>query len=234
MRRRSPHDVYDDGHVRQMFYGRSEHLSRDPSRVGERQIEDGTSVALIDTSMWPWGHLAVGYLSYTLFSRVGIGRSPTASTTLAVAVGTQFPDLIDKPLAWTFGILASGRSLAHSLLIASAVIVLVSLVSRRQKRSSLAIAFGIGYLSHLVADAVLPLARGEYQFITFLGWPITRPPLDSEKMSFISQFMSMEFTPFFILQLVLVGVAAIVWWYDDAPGLQRLRRWTIHSGQRTE
>ena len=65
--------------------------------------------------MWPWGHLAVGYLVYSGLSRWRFGRLPGSVATLAVALGTQLPDLVDKPLAWTVNVLASGRSLAHSL-----------------------------------------------------------------------------------------------------------------------
>lgn len=183
--------------------------------------------------MWPWGHLAVGYLGYTLLSHAHYDRSPTGSATLAVAVGTQFPDLIDKPLAWTFDILASGRSFAHSLVVASTVIVLLSIVASQRDQPLLALAFGVGYLSHLAADALLPLLRGEYVALTYLSWPITQRPPDGTELGFIGQFMTIAVTPFFTFQLVLVALAAIVWWHDDTPGLSRIQRWTRRRMQST-
>lgn len=184
--------------------------------------------------MWPWGHLAVGYLLYTLLSRTHCDRSPTGSATLAVIIGTQFPDLVDKPLAWSFDILAVGRSLAHSLVIASAVIALVRIGAARRDRPLLALAFGVGYLSHLATDAIQPLIQGEYTALAYLGWPLTHPPIDGEELGFIGHFMTMTVTPLFILQFVLVGVAVVVWWYDEAPGLNSIRRWTMSNAQSTE
>ncbi|PSQ17916.1 hypothetical protein BRC99_00275 [Halobacteriales archaeon QS_7_69_60] len=70
--------------------------------------------------MLPWGHLAVGYLAYSLAVRGRTGGPPAGLATAALAVGTQFPDLIDKPLVAWVSLLPSGRSLGHSLLFAAA------------------------------------------------------------------------------------------------------------------
>ena len=48
--------------------------------------------------MWPWEHLAIGYLAYSLLGRLAWRRPPTVGTAITVAFGTQFPDLVDKPL----------------------------------------------------------------------------------------------------------------------------------------
>ena len=48
--------------------------------------------------MWPWEHLTIGYLAYSLLSRLAWRRPPTVGTAITVAFGTQFPDLVDKPL----------------------------------------------------------------------------------------------------------------------------------------
>ena len=60
--------------------------------------------------MLPWGHLAVGYLAYSLAVRVRSGGPPAGLAVAALAVGTQFPDLIDKPLVSWVSVLPSGRS----------------------------------------------------------------------------------------------------------------------------
>ena len=50
----------------------------------------------------PWGHLAIGYLCLSLAIRARWRVPPQGPAVIAVAIGTQLPDLIDKPLAWTF------------------------------------------------------------------------------------------------------------------------------------
>ena len=55
--------------------------------------------------MWPWGHLAVAYLCYVLSIKLRGDGEQTLLTLVAVAVGSQFPDLIDKPFAWSVAIL---------------------------------------------------------------------------------------------------------------------------------
>jgi len=87
--------------------------------------------------MWPWGHAAVGYLAYSLGYRAS-DRRLTGAAVIALGVGTQFPDLIDKPLGWTFGVLPGGRTLAHSLLTVAVVAVVLAIplgvVSARRRR----------------------------------------------------------------------------------------------------
>ncbi|MFC6964015.1 hypothetical protein ACFQL7_23110 [Halocatena marina] len=52
--------------------------------------------------MWPWSHAAVGYLCYSIGTRL-VGRRPTTGPTVAVLFGALLPDLVDKPLSWVFG-----------------------------------------------------------------------------------------------------------------------------------
>ena len=63
----------------------------------------------------PLGHAAFGYVLYSLYTRLHLNHPPQGLAALALAFGTQFPDLIDKPLTWTFAVLPYGRSFAHSL-----------------------------------------------------------------------------------------------------------------------
>ena len=61
--------------------------------------------------MWPWEHLAFGYLLWSLWLRAR-GRSlPGDWEALVLVFATQLPDLVDKPLAWQLGVLPGGRSL---------------------------------------------------------------------------------------------------------------------------
>lgn len=172
--------------------------------------------------MWPWGHAAVGYLLYSLYSRRRRGHAPTNVTTLVLAFGTQFPDLIDKPLAWTVPLLPTGRSLAHSLLTALAVIALVRVAMRRRGHTEYAVAFGIGYLSHLAADALHPLLNGEFVYLSYLAWPLLPLPGYDTQTSILAHFLTFEFDPFTIFEFGLVALALLVWWADDAPGIRTL------------
>ena len=75
--------------------------------------------------MFPWEHAAVAYLLYAGYARWHDGTAPGGWAVLVVLVASQLPDLIDKPLAWQFGLLPSGRSLAHSVFVAVPVVVVV-------------------------------------------------------------------------------------------------------------
>jgi hypothetical protein len=50
--------------------------------------------------MLPLGHAALGYLLYTVAGRVSGKQVPLRYAIVPLAVGTQFPDLVDKPLAY--------------------------------------------------------------------------------------------------------------------------------------
>jgi len=103
--------------------------------------------------MLPWGHAAVGYLCYSFIVRVRDRRAPTGPAVLTLAVGTQLPDLIDKPLAWSLGILPSGRSLGHSLLFAVLLTIVVWVVAQRYDRQREVSALMVGHLLHVLADS---------------------------------------------------------------------------------
>lgn len=180
--------------------------------------------------MWPWGHLAVGYLAYSALIRRRTGQPPRATGALALAVGTQFPDLVDKPLAWTLGVLPSGRSFAHSAFVAGVVLLAVWWLARRRGDSTVAFAFGLGYVSHLLADAIRPLWIREYADLAYLAWPLL-PVADAHAPGILWYFTTMEWTPFVRLQFALTVLAAVVWVRDGTPGWGPLRRAVIQRIQ---
>ena len=178
--------------------------------------------------MWPWEHLAFGYLCYSAYTRLRFGRSPDGNATFALVFGTQFPDLIDKPLAWSVNLLPSGQSLAHSLLFALPVVALVLLTTRRFGMPRYGDAFAVGYLSHLPADALYPLAFGDGPRFAPLLWPVVSGA-SSETAGFLpyaselfGTFVGYLGTPQgYLYVLVEVGFllsALALWVHDGTPG----------------
>ncbi|PSQ20845.1 metal-dependent hydrolase [Halobacteriales archaeon QS_8_65_32] len=172
--------------------------------------------------MWPWGHLAVGYLLYTALVRARTGRAPSGSGAVLVAFGTQFPDLVDKPLAWGLGVLLHGRTGAHSLPVLLLVVSVVALYARRRDRSDLALAFSVGYLTHPFADAFLALLQGQTEYVTYLLWPLTDPAHYSTDAIVLASFGPFDLTVYGVAQLGLVVLALGIWIADGTPGVATL------------
>ena len=175
--------------------------------------------------MWPWGHAAVGYLLCSLWIRWQDGRAPTAGFVLPLAVGTQFPDLLDKPLAWTFGVLPSGRAGAHSLLVAVPLLAFLwwRFSSPTERRAWAG--FALGYLVHLATDGVYALLDGEFVELSYLLWPALSLPAYEESPSILAHFVAADVTPYFLAELLLFGAATLLWAVDGAPGLRAVGRW---------
>lgn len=179
--------------------------------------------------MWPWGHLAVGYVVYAVYTRYWHDRTPVGGPVVVLTVATQLPDLVDKPLAYTIGVLPGGRSLAHSLLIAGPVCMLALEFARRHDdwRAHAGIGFVIGYGTHLLGDSIHGLVGMEFADLTFLAWPVLVPPA-YETTSFtghIDQFVESGsklgdgvLTPF-LAEWVLFGVMVALWITHRAPPL---------------
>ena len=174
--------------------------------------------------MWPWAHLSVGYLIYTVFSRLRYRRPPDERGTVALGVGTLLPDIIDKPLAWTLEILPHGRSLGHSLFTTFVIIVAVGLFFRRQRNSTVTTAFGIGYLSHLLGDGGEAIIESGFSSLGFLLWPVIPAAGYRITPSFTSHIRDIEFTVLFALQFGFTALVMLIWWYDRKPGLTTAKR----------
>ncbi|UTF54136.1 metal-dependent hydrolase [Natronosalvus rutilus] len=167
--------------------------------------------------MWPLGHAAVAYLLYSLWTRRQPARVPGAVAVVCGLVGSQFPDLIDKPLAWYAPVLPTGRSLAHSLLFLLPVSLVVLAVASRYERPTYAIVFAIGAFSHLLADTV-PALWGAEEY-GYLLWPIVPVEPEEGAPSILELFSSSLGDPYFLLEFVLAAAALVVWRADGYPGL---------------
>ncbi|PSQ43284.1 hypothetical protein BRD14_03355 [Halobacteriales archaeon SW_5_68_122] len=175
--------------------------------------------------MLPWGHLAVGYLAYSLAVRVRSGGPPAGLAVAALGVGTQFPDLIDKPLVSWMSVLPAGRSLGHSLLFAAVCGVGLWYLGRRVDRPDVAAAFLFGQLAHVVADALPAALDGRWSELGFLLWPATpvfRYPGDDREL--VGYLLSELTTPPHH-ELGLFALAVALWVADGRPGLPEARSW---------
>jgi len=118
-------------------------------------------------------HIFVAVVPVVCYSLVRYHRVTSGSVLLVALVAGLFPDLVDKPLAWTFGVIPSGRMLAHSLVIASVVILSVLLVASRRRRLPHGLVFAWGYLSHIAGDFYPVLVEGSgYYYYPNLFWPL--------------------------------------------------------------
>jgi len=175
--------------------------------------------------MWPWGHAAVGYLVCSLWVRSRYGYGPTAGVVLPLAIGTQFPDLIDKPFAWTFGVLPSGRAGAHSLLVALPLLAVLRWYFDGDAGRRAWTGFALGYLSHLATDGVYALIEGEFSGLTYLFWPVLSLPPYEESTGIIGHFLAADLTPYLLAELLLFAAATLLWAIDGAPGLRAVGQW---------
>ena len=176
--------------------------------------------------MLPWGHLAVGYLCLSLVMRARYRLSPRGPAAIAVAIGTQLPDLIDKPLAWRFGVIPYGRSLAHSLLFLAALAAVAWALAVRYDRRLEASAFVGAYLSHVLADMLPAVLAGEWAKLGSLFWPITPVYQYPDELDYtiIGFFLELEPAALVSPELGLTIVAIGLWVHDGMPGIETALR----------
>lgn len=184
--------------------------------------------------MWPWEHALFAYLLYSIASRLLFRRPPGGAAALAVAIGAVAPDLIDKPLAWQFGVFSSGYALAHSVFFAVPLSVFVVVLARRAGRGPIGYAMAVGYLSHLVSD-VIPIyaEEGELSLVPVL-WPLGDRSTTDHSQGFLNRFMELFWpyvtdlqgelltfdpSPYTLFQLSIVAFAAVLWIADGMPVL---------------
>ena len=152
----------------------------------------------------------------------------------SVALGTQFPDLVDKPLGWATTLLPGGISMGHSLLFALPFCLAILVVSRGIDRLSAGIAVAVGYLLHLPGDALYPMLVGGDPRLAFLFWPLfgggggSTVAVVPYVSHLFTQFLGFLGTPrglaYLGLEVVLLGLTLWRWHSDGSPGLSWLRK----------
>jgi hypothetical protein len=187
--------------------------------------------------MWPWGHLALGYFAYSLWTRVQAGQAPGNPGVVILVVATQFPDLVDKPLA-AWGVLSGGRALAHSVLFAAPICLGAGYLVHRRWGSTAAAAVVIGYATHLAGDGFPAVLRRDWSELSFLVWPLLPPP-EYETVSVVGHLRRLlgrlgglewgsllHWQSYFVLQFWLSVLVVVLWLYDGMP--------PVFPGDRTE
>ena len=101
-------------------------------------------------------------------------RLPSFELTAVTFVGSQFPDIVDKPLALQLNLIPTGRVFMHSLPLAVPIWIVVLWYSWKTDRIRGGVAFVYAYASHLVADNYRALTAGHVS--NDLLWPF-RPSI---------------------------------------------------------
>lgn len=190
--------------------------------------------------MWPWGHLAFGYLLYAVYCAIMFRKAPREWPVVVLAVGTQFPDLVDKPLAYWFGVLPEGRTLTHSLVIFLPIGVAIVAIAWYYGQRESGTSFSIGWGSHIVGDSIGSLMQGSYSQLSFLLWPL-RPAPDYEAPNFLFHARQLlaslrelngdvVMSPgenLFIFQLWLAVGVFLLWLAQGMPPIRTVGHWVV-------
>lgn len=156
-------------------------------------------------------HVLLALLPVVGYSLFRSRRFPRGTIVLIIFFASLFPDLVDKPLAWTLGITPSGRMITHSLVIALPLIVGVLIAAYRASWFPHGVAFGWGYLSHLCGDFYpVFLVGSEYYYYPNMFWPLlgANPDRDPGFEGKLPIF-GVEMLPELLLLLLVLGYATL-------------------------
>jgi len=182
--------------------------------------------------MDPIGHVLVAYLVWTGYSHLRYRRSPTTPEVWLVGVGSQLPDIVDKPLAWWLGVLPSGRSLGHSLLTAAVLVLVLRRVVPSERRSLVA-PLAVSLVGHDLVDAIAPISRGEFGYLAYLLWPIVDLPAYDPPPPLLSAIGESLLRGISGPDVLVIAAVVVVWIADGYPGLPRRRTAESDRADRT-
>ena len=169
------------------------------------------------------GHIAGAYFIYVGYERLRGTNRIDGWFIPVLVVASLVPDLIDKPLAWYFGVLPTGRSLGHSLLFLVPLVIVSVAYFRSRDRPELGVAVAVGCLSHIALDA-LPVLWDDEASADFLLYPYwTVEPYETTAPTVIELLLASLADPYFLLEFVLLGIAIVVWLRDGKPGLSVIK-----------
>lgn len=184
--------------------------------------------------MWPWTHALFGYACYSLAVRAGFRRRPTDAPAVLAVFAAVLPDLIDKPLAWTFDVVGSGYGPAHSLLIGVPIAAAAGWWLWRTGYREAGFGLLVGYASHLLGDLLFQLWDEGELVLSVVLWPVASSGAGSgggfiEHVVFFlfryaGQIRAGEATTYLLATIVLAGSVFVLWLVDGAPGVRLLIR----------
>ena len=182
--------------------------------------------------MFPWEHAIVGYIAYSLVCHLVFRGSPSARESFLVVFGSLLPDLVDKPLAWQFGVFEGGYAIGHSIFFAVPISILVGLLAHRYGAGRASLAFVLGYLLHLPGDLISPYVERGDLAVEKLLWPIEQAGgtysggliggFLENFLPYLDQLLSLELSIYAFLQLGLMGCGFLLWIYDGMPILREV------------
>jgi len=123
----------------------------------------------------PLEHFLLAFIPVWVYVFLHGRGNPSLRLVAIVFVGSQFPDLVDKPLAHAFFLIPSGRVFMHSLPFAIPLVLLVGIYGWKTSRTRTAFAFNYAFLSHLVADHQQALIKSNPEIPPDLLWPFVTP-----------------------------------------------------------
>lgn len=179
--------------------------------------------------MWPWEHVAVGYVLVSGYWHVRHRRRPGDAVAILAVFGALLPDLVDKPLSWGLGLFPTGYAVVHSIFVWCLLVVLAAVVARRNGRSSTATAFALGYGSHLAGDVVYPALTGGRLAFEKVLWPLVTLPPYEQSLGFVARTtlylhrhvartLSGGVGPGLLFEGSILLLVVVLWLYDGLPG----------------
>jgi len=163
--------------------------------------------------MFPIEHFIVAAGPVIAYSFVHDRRLPPLQLFAIVFVGSQLPDLIDKPLAHQFHILPSGRVFIHSLPIAIPISCLVGWYAWQTDRPRAGGAFVFAYFSHLVADNWRVLSPPNPTLSRDLLWPL-RPAMSRPRVPSWAGVHSINIHLWTAFSIIVVAIATYYLYRD--------------------
>lgn len=126
--------------------------------------------------MNPVEHLLVAAIPVVTYVLIRDRAAPTRKLLYVVFVGSLFPDLIDKPLAYQWFLIPTGRAFAHSPLVAVPVSLGILLIGRRTDHVREGFVFVFAYVTHIVADFWFLWDYPASNHLQYLLWPLVPAP----------------------------------------------------------
>jgi membrane-bound metal-dependent hydrolase YbcI (DUF457 family) len=122
--------------------------------------------------VYPSEHFLIVAVPLLLYVYARDRRLPSRRLFALGFLASQFPDLIDKPLAHEFGLIPSGRVFMHSFPTVLPLWALVSVYAWRTDRRRAGALFILGHCSHLLADTYRSLLANPPRVPSDLFWPL--------------------------------------------------------------